>query len=118
MTPIPHSRPLLPTGEEWTEGTLRLAAGWIADGARVGRRARRRRHRLLLRDEGDHHRAGRPGVEPRSGPAGRDPRPGGLRSARRLAAALQLSNERAAGGAGPLAAGTAAGVPRPPPGAG
>lgn len=32
MERIPHSRPTLPTGEEWTEVTGRLAPGWAADG--------------------------------------------------------------------------------------
>jgi dTDP-4-amino-4,6-dideoxygalactose transaminase len=32
MKRIPHSRPSLPSPEEWAEVTGRLAAGWIADG--------------------------------------------------------------------------------------
>src|SRR6476646_8378252 len=29
---IPHSRPTLPSAEEWAEVTGRLASGWVADG--------------------------------------------------------------------------------------
>lgn len=32
QTLIPHSRPTLPTGEEWAEVTGRLTPGWAADG--------------------------------------------------------------------------------------